>query len=207
VLLCGAALLTGCGSGSSTTTAGLRLQREDLVAAARALAAARGEVAGEVAATKAAWPGVANGLPAQGSPQIARAAATAAALKVPAIFQERAAERLTGPGASLAGGFRQYAALSATGWRMIEYALQRRRTGGAAAGFSTANSPLYIDAVYDSHFGLAQLGKDLSAGYEKLGGPAAFGSALTSAEVKALAAAYSEERDRLHPHPGVKLGS
>ena len=36
---------------------------------------------------------------------------------------------------------------------------------------------------------------------QKLGGPAAFGAALTQAEVARLAAAYSERAVRLHPHP------
>ena len=61
--------------------------------------------------------------------------------------------------------------------------------------------------LYDAHFGLAQIGKQLLAGYKRLGGPAAFGSALSEAEVQQLADAYSEARDRLHPHSGVKLGS
>ena len=66
---------------------------------------------------------------------------------------------------------------------------------------------LYIESVYDAHFGLAQIGKKLLAGYRKLGGQAAFGAALTQGEVDALADAYSEATDRLHPHVGVRLGS
>ncbi len=84
------------------------------------------------------------------------------------------------------------------------------RARGAAArrpASPAPTSPLYIESVYDGHFGLAQIGKNLLAGYQKLGGPAAFGTALTQAEVARLAAAYSEPAVRLHPHPGVKLGS
>jgi hypothetical protein len=40
-----------------------------------------------------------------------------------------------------------------------------------------------------------------------LGGQAAFGTSLSPAEVHALANAYSEAADRLHPHVGVRLGS
>ncbi len=87
---------------------------------------------------------------------------------------------------------------------MIEHALA---VSGPGASFARANAPLYIESVYDGHFGLAQIGKNLVAGYQKLGGPAAFGTALRSAEVARLAAAYSEPAVRLHPHPGVKLGS
>ncbi len=66
---------------------------------------------------------------------------------------------------------------------------------------------MYIESIYDAHFTLAQIGKKLLAGYEKLGGASDFGTALTQAEVNALAGAYSEASDRLHPHVGVRLGS
>jgi hypothetical protein len=42
----------------------------------------------------------------------------------------------------------------------------------------------------------------LVSGYEKLGGPQAFGAALTQAQVNALAGAYSIPAARLEPHPG-----
>jgi hypothetical protein len=76
-----------------------------------------------------------------------------------------------------------------------------------AARFARANVNLYIAAVYDAHFALAQIGKQLVSGYEKLGGPAAFGASLTQQEVHALAQTYSEPSDRLHPHTGVQVGS
>jgi len=66
---------------------------------------------------------------------------------------------------------------------------------------------LYIDGVYDGHFTLAQLGKQVAAGYETLGGAPAFGTALTETEVDRLAQSFSEANDRLHPHVGVRLGS
>ncbi len=213
LLALGVALLggSGCGSSSRATDAGLRLQREDLIAAARALSDTKGDVASETKATKAAWPLVANGLPptveAPQRASIAAAARSAGAVRVPSVFGERRGAGLMGPSAGIAGAFRGYAGLSATGWRMIQDALRASARGGSAASFARANSPLYIESLYDAHFGLSQVGKNLAAGYRKLGGPAAFGDALTQSEVDRLAAAYSEPALRLHPHPGVKLGS
>jgi hypothetical protein len=218
LLLGGAALLVpsfaaaGCGSGSQATSAGLRLQREDLIVTARALAGAQGEAERETAATRAAWPVVANGVPAQLDSRslaaIENAARQAATLKLPAVFGEARSRGLTGPASSLAGPYRSYVGLSSRGWKMIDYAIEQLRHGRApGARFARDNVALYIESVYDGHFGLSQLGKKLLAGWEQLGGSAAFGTALTEAEVRRLAAAYSEPHYRLHPHPGVKLGS
>jgi hypothetical protein len=213
LLALGLALLagSGCGSSSRAVQADLRLQREDLIAAARALARAQRDVAAETLTTKAAWPVVAGGLPAsvgagEGS-SVAAAARGAAAVRVPSLFEPQVAAGLTGPGAGIAGTFRAYAGLSGTGWRMIQDALRASAAGGSASGFARSNSPLYIESVYDGHFGLAQVGKNLTAGYRKLGGPASFGDELTQQEVDRLAAAYSEPALRLHPHPAVTLGS
>jgi len=203
---------TGCGSNSRATEAGLRLQREDLIATARTLEQASGEVASEGAATKAAWPLVANGLSptldAAAQAKIAAAARTATALKMPSLFSELRAAELTGPAASISGEFSNFVGLSSHGWQMIDYALGRERSGSAtAARFARANVALYIESVYDGHFGLSQIGKRLLSGWESLGGPGAFGAALPRAEVERLAALYSERNYRLHPHDGVKLGS
>jgi hypothetical protein len=202
----------GCGSSSTASRAGLRLQREDLIAVARALQGAAGEAAREAQATKAAWPLVANGVPAEvrSVPRAPIAAATgkASALRLPALFGELKARTLTGPAAGLAGEYRSYVALSATGWRQIEYAIGRLTDGPpVAAKFARDNVALYIESVYDGHFTLAQIGKQLLSGYHKLGGAATFGRTLTEAEARALAASYSEARYRLHPHVGVRLGS
>jgi hypothetical protein len=203
---------SGCGgSASRAAEADLRLQREDLIAAAHGLAEAKGDVAAETRSTKAAWPLVAKGLPtsagAGDQASIAAAARSARAVRVPGLFEQQRAAGLTGPGAGIAGTFRAYAGLSATGWEMIQDALRASARGSSAARFARANSPLYIESVYDGHFGLAQVGKNLTAGYVKLGGAAAFGRALTQQEVGRLAAAYSEPTLRLQPHPSVKLGS
>lgn len=203
---------SGCGkAGSSSTPAEQRLQREDLVAVARALKSAEGSVALEVAATKSAWRLTANGLPtstAGARAPVAAAAKDAARVVVPALLSEAQAVSLTGPASQLAGLFRTYTSLSARGWTLIGVALEEIEHGSpAAARFAGENVGLYIESVYDGHFGLAQIGKKLLDGYRKLGGADAFGAALTQGEVDALAHTYSEATDRLHPHVGIRLGS
>jgi len=211
--LCAAAV-AGCGGSSKTATpASLMLQREDLVAIGRALKRVQAPIAREVAATKAAWPLIANGLPGEiatvsRSPQAHAAATNAAGLRLPAAFGEAQARTLTGPAAQISGLMRSYALLSARGWKLLDAAFTQIESAPAAnARFARENAPLYIESIYDAHFSLAQIGKKLLAGYEKLGGANNFGSALTPAEVDALAQAYSEAGDRLHPHVGVRLGS
>ena len=179
---------------------------------ARALQSLEGQTSSEVTATKAAWPSVANGLPRRSTglytPRLRAAIETAERLQLPTLFNEQQAARLTGQASSIAGLYRAFEELSSRGWQMIGSGIyQIERGSRRSARFSRANAPLYIDSVYDGHFGLAQIGKKLQAAYEKLGGQKAFGVALTQAEVDALAAAYSEERNRLEPHVGVKLGS
>jgi hypothetical protein len=127
---------------------------------------------------------------------------------VPAIFEEEAAAVLTGPAASLAGLFRSYSGLSTRGWQLIGAAIdQIEHAPPVAARFARANVDLYVESVYDGHFTLAQIGKEVLAGYRKLGGARVFGASLTQPEVDALAQAYSEPADRLHPHVAVRLGS
>ncbi len=166
----------------------------------------------EVAATKAAWPLIDRGLPANAGAGLRKAvrAATehAAALSLPGPFEEHEAATLTGPGSPIAGLFRSYSILTARGWQLIGAALaQSERGSAAAARFARANVALYIESVYDAHFSLAQIGKKLRAAYKTLGASAAFGSSLTPSEVDALASTFSEANDRLHPHAGVRLGS
>jgi hypothetical protein len=177
-----------------------------------ALARARGPVATETAAAKRAWPLVANGLPAALSPTLSpeaqRAAAAAAAIAAPGPLAETQVRALTGPAADLAGLFRSYMLLTSRGWRMVAAAIGEIEQGTpAAARFARENVALYLDSVYDGHFALAQVARKLSAGYRQLGGAGAFGPALSPAAVGALASAYSESSERLHPHVGVRLGS
>jgi hypothetical protein len=216
LLLVGVAALAlgGCGAGAAApqNQEALRLQREDLVAVARALSAAAPGVQGEVTATKAAWPLVANGLPRNTS-TIARApirtaTASAAGLKTPALFSEHTIGTITGPGSQLAGAFRGFVLLSTRGWQLIGAAIDEIEHGSpTAARFARANVALYIESVYDAHYSLSQIGKQLLGGYEKLGGAPAFGSSLTPEEVTKLVQAYSEVSDRLYPHDGVKFGT
>lgn len=208
-----ALLAGGCGGGTKTTPAALKLEREDLVAVARALGSLQAPVAREVSATRASWPLIANGLPSDVS-AVSRsvaamhAAASAAELRLPALFGEAQARTLTGPASQMTGLFRSYALLSARGWRLLFASLAQIESGTpAAARLARANAALYIESIYDAHFTLAQIGKKLRAAYEKLGGASDFGAALTQAQVDALAATYSEASDRLHPHVGVRLGS
>jgi hypothetical protein len=127
---------------------------------------------------------------------------------VPAVFQEQQSASLTGPGSGLASAFRNSSTLAARGWQLIGAAIAQIQHGSpGAARFARANAAVYIESVYDAHFSLAQIGKQLLAGYHELGGAAVFGASLTQAEVDRLANAYSQASDRLHPHTGVRLGS
>lgn len=209
-----AGLLAGCGSSSSASTpAAERLQREDLVAITRGLRQAEDSAAREMAAARVAWPLVANGLPDRIPPATRAALSTADgaahAIVLPPLMDETQARSLTGPAAGIAGLFRTFHGLTERGWTLVAAAGEEisRGSPAVAARFARANVALYIDSVYDGHFDAALVGKSLLAGYTKLGGAAAFGGALTQAEVNALAGAYSPASERLHPHPGVKLGS
>jgi hypothetical protein len=205
--------LASCGgSGETSSPAKLSAQREDLVAVSGALKEAEASVAGEVAATRKAWPLIAHGLPAGGAaiarPPIEAAARSAARVRVPAQLGEAQVASLTGPASDLAGLFRAFSGLTATGWKLIDAAIGQMEHGSpAGAAFAKANVALYIESVYDGQFDLAQVGKHLRDAYRKLGGSAAFGRALTQEEVDALARVYSEPAERLHPHVGLRLGS
>jgi len=208
----GAVLLAaGCHSGQPTPV-GLALQREDLALTARALRGAEPAIEREGSAAKASWPLIVNGVPALvGAPMLARiheTAVLAAALPLPAPFGEETARGLTGAAAGLAGNYETFYRLATRGWMLIDYSLDQLARGRSpAASFARSNVALYIESVYDAQFDLAQLGKQLVSGYKRLGGPEAFGSALTEAEVDGLAAVYSEPSFRLEPHVAVRLGS
>jgi len=208
-MLIGAA---GCGGSNQTLSpTELRLQRQDLVAVSRELQALEGPVAREVAPARTAWPLVAKGLgraPASAQPAVSAAATAAASIRQPQLFSEASAASLTGPAAELAGQFRTFDGLATRGWQLIGAAIAQIGGGPpTAARFARENAALYIDSVYDGHFTLAQIGKALTIAYAKLGGAAAFGRALSPAEVQALSSAYSEPAVRLQPHPTVRLGS
>jgi len=192
----------------------LRLQREDLLAAGGALRQAEAGVSAELAASKRAWRLIADGLPreraglASARPAVEAAARSASEVRVPEPFKEDQLRSLTGPASALGGLFHSYAVLAQRGWSLVAYSMRQIQSGPpAAARFARENVVLYIESVYDAHFALAQIGKKLHDGYRHLGGADAFGTSLPPGEVERLAHAYSEERGRLHPHVGVRLGS
>jgi hypothetical protein len=205
-------VLAGCGdSGSASTPATERLQREDLIAVGHGLRQAESSVGREMAAARIAWPLVANGFPASIPPAtrsaVSTASGTARAIVVPPLMSEVQARSLTGPAAGITGLFRTFSRLNERGWTLTGAAGAEIEGGSpAAARFARENVALYIDSVYDGHFDAALIGKSLLKGYTELGGAAAFGGALTQAEVDALAGAYSPATEQLHPHSGVKLG-
>jgi hypothetical protein len=199
--------IAGCGSGASHSSASgseLALQRAQFAQLSDQLHSAEGEVQHEVAASRVAWPLIATGLPPVPSASlqhaVSAASAGATALREPRFMTS--ASRLTGPAAGIAGLYESYERLAERGWRLTDAAISSIVGGTATvADFERQNSSLYIDAIYDAHFDLSLLGKDLTSGYEKLGGSSAFGTALTQSELSALAAAFSIPTVRLEPHP------
>jgi hypothetical protein len=209
----------------------LALERAQFGQVASDLSALEPAVKRELVASRAAWPAIASGLPPSlpSSLRVALSAANTSAKALPEPAFLANSSRLTGSAAGIAGVYENYEQLSQRGWAMTNAAAQtiaampparagglavgtsnpgapraRRGTDGASAAqasFERANSPLYIDAIYDGHFDLSLLGKNILGGYQKLGGPAAFGAALTQSQVNALADAYSIPAVRLEPHP------
>lgn len=208
IALAAAVLLAGCGSGASTSRTAssreLALQRAQLIHVGEGLRSVEGAVKREVAASRGAWPLIADGLPQRLPAGLQRAvglaAARAHALVEPPFM--RNASRLTGPAAGIAGLYESYERLSERGWRLTEASISSilSRTP-AIASFERQNSSLYIDSIYDAHFDLSLLGEHLISAYEQLGGPAAFGTSLPQSELNALAGAYSIPSVRLSPHP------
>jgi hypothetical protein len=200
------AVLAGCGSTASHTPSSreLALQRAQFVQVNNGLRSVQGAVQHEVVASRTAWPLIADGLP-QAPPaalQGAVGAASASSKALPEPPFMRNVGQLTGPAAGIAGLYESYERLAERGWRLTAASIAAIVSGApAGASFARENSSLYIDAIYDGHFDLSLLGKDLTSGYEQLGGPTAFGATLPQSEVNALAAAYSIPAVRLEPHP------
>jgi hypothetical protein len=227
VIAAAALALAGCGA-RAPLPAGLRLERADLVLFGRALQRLQRPVDGEVAAARAVWPTLNRGLPASVPAALAQGIAAAEARSGQLVLPTRLIEEggLTGPAASVGGLLKSYALLTRRGWQFLARAsaagvtaagtaantsaatdARKRREPTTAAAFLRANAPLYVYCIYDGHFDLSLLGAKLQQAYQKLGGRAAFGAALTPGEVAALAAAYSIPAVRLAPHPppGLKL--
>jgi hypothetical protein len=205
-------LLAGCGSGKPPTSAQLALERADLIAVVHGLQGLEGQLKGAARKTRAAWPYVVNGPSGGelrlGGAEVAQAAASAAAISVPAVLGEAQSAELTGPGSPIAGVFRTFIGLVPVGWKLIDASLAEIQRGPpVAARFARETVALYIESVYDGFFSLGQIGKKVGDGFKALGAEREFGASLTAAEVKALEGAYSEASFRLQPHAGVKLGS
>jgi len=213
ILIVGATLaIAGCGSGAHATAPEARLERADLALVAHTLSAEEPSVASEVHATRAAWPLITDGLPADirklTRAPLRLATERASALRLPSVFEEHHAASLTGPATSLAGTFREYYLLTVRGWQLISAAIEQIERGTrAAASFARANVALYIESIYDAHFALEQIGKQMPIDYERLGGADTLGASLTPSEVDALARSYSEANDLLQPRARVRLGS
>jgi hypothetical protein len=201
----------GCGKTSTPSPAELALEREDLVYVVRALQSVQGEAAAEVAATRAAWPQIFAGVGRRRSglytPKVRAAIDTASRLDLPTLFEPRPAASLTGPASGLTGLYRAFSGLTTRGWQMIGAAIYQIEHGSPpAARFARDNVALYVNGIYDAHFGLAQIGKQLRTAYTKLGGEAVFGEALSQSEVDSLAQAYSPASTHLDPQVQAKLG-
>jgi hypothetical protein len=159
----------------------------------------------EVSASREAWPSIASGLPQALSPTlksaVTRASARASALPSPPFLAEP--RQLTGPAAGIAGLYEGFERLASRGWLLTQAGVNAIAGGTtpAVASFSRNNSSLYIDAIYDSHFNLSLIGKNLVSAYKQLGGEGAFGTRLPSDKLAALAASYSIPAVRLQPHP------
>jgi hypothetical protein len=218
VLLALALALGGCGGGgvrapkgvlSGKSPAELRLQRTDLAIVAHGLRGVESTILPEIAASRAAWPAVAHGLPAYVSPATRRAIATAIN-RVRAIATPRFisyAGQLTGVSAAIAGLELSYEELALRGWTLTrvaaDYGARAAQGIGSpqAAVFLRLNATLYIGCVYDAHYNLSLIGKDLAQGYAQLGGARAFGALLRPTEVQAIASFYSPAVARLAPQP------
>lgn len=217
----------GCGSGggapqgaskttvSSSSVAQQRLQRADLVIVSRGLQRAEGSIQREIAASKAAWPTVVQGLPSR-LPLAARQSISIAELRTRQIATPRFisyAGELTGSSAAIAGLLLSYEGLSQRGWTFTMAAVNllagsslgvpnhTASASPATARFMRSNASLYIGCVYDAHYNLSVIGEALQGAYRRLGGAASFGARLLPTEVEGLAHFYSPSNARLVPRP------
>jgi hypothetical protein len=206
VALAALAPLTSCASDTHVSSRReLALQRAQFVQVSDGLRQVELPIQREVLTSRAVWPLISDGLPATLNANlrdaVTRASASADALPAPSFMAN--AQELTGPAAAIAGLYESYDRLAERGWRLTETTIAAIATGApSVASFERANAPLYIHAIYDSHFNLSLVGKHLLEGYTRLGGPSAFSVSLTQSGIDSLAAAYSSPLVRLEPHPG-----
>lgn len=187
----------------SHTSTELALQRSQLALVSHQLLPLERAVGSEVLGARAAWPSIARGLPAHpGSrlaAQVASANAAAHALQAPAFVEIR--HELIGPAERIALLFGNFELLTQRGWAHVDQAVTVLQHGPAAiASFERSNAGLYINGIYDAHFEASLIGEHILSSYERLGGPQAFGSSLTPAQVHSLLTAFSPQTVRLTPH-------
>jgi hypothetical protein len=217
----------GCGSAKHPRPAELRLERTDLALMSRTLERLESPIRNEVTAARDVWPALNQGLPQGPVPPatqqgIFTAAARAQAVQPPSFVTKP--NILTGPAAATRALLHNYTDLAQRGWRLTEAAVSPADPPKASrppttappstpANQSTAvrllraNSGLYIYCIYDAHFYLSLIGKQLQHAYQTLGGPPAFGQSLTQPQIEALARFYSPPSVRLEPHPPPSLGA
>lgn len=197
-------LLSG---GGSATEAQLSEDRAQLALVSKELYAIEGQVNREVAASKAAWPLIASGLPAKVDRHLLSAVSTAsaAASALPSPKFLKFIHELTGPAARIAHAYLGFMLLSSHGWAHVLATAEAISKGQSAATFDRATSGLYIDSIYNGSFTLSLIGEKVFNSYERLGETTEFGSALTPSEVQSLESELSPEADVLSPHEWRKL--
>lgn len=201
----------GCAALSRNPNAAeLALERTQLVQVSEALHAAQPAVARELTAARALWPLVSAGLPPSPSYRLRTLLATASArageLPQPSFMAD--VKRLTGPASGLASLWEDYTRLTERGSTLTQATIGWVLHGPSArASYGRASAALYIDAIYDAHYYLSLIGKDVVDAYQRLGGERGFGTRLTQAKISGLASAYSIPAVRLVPHPGRSIES
>jgi hypothetical protein len=205
-----AVTVAGCGS-HRPRPAALRLERTDLVLLSRALERLEIPIRSELTAARAVWPALNPGLPQGPVPAatqqgIATAGARAQAVTLPPFVTKP--NILTGPAAAIGALLDDYTLLAQRGWKLTGAAASpSTRPTDASLRFLRTNAGLYIYCIYDAHFDLSLIGKQLQHAYHTLGGPPALAHSLTQPQLEALARVYSPPSVRLEPHPPSSLGA
>ncbi len=187
----------------SHTATELALQRSQLALISRQLLPLEHAAQSEALAARATWPSIAAGLPAHPGPRLAERAASAnaaaQALPTPAFVEVR--HELVGAGERIAATFADFEMLTRRSWAHVDQALGALQHGPASvASFERANAGLYINSIYDAHFEASMIGEHVLSTYRRLGGPQAFGSSLTRAQVHSIYVTFSPQTLRLAPH-------
>ncbi len=199
--------LSGCGSKRHNPLE-LKLERIDLALLGRRLIAAESPIKQEMKSAKEAWPSLYGGLRSGISRSLEASVRTAdmhaSSLGAPPYLEE--VRKLTGPGSGVDGLYKTFWSLDRDGWSTVEATIDSIRRGPkASASFRRANVGIYIQAIYDAHYDISIVGKDLKLGYERLGGEKLFGKSLTATQVEAIARFYSPAQVGLQQDPAKYL--